>query len=486
MKYETVIGLEVHAELKTRSKLFCGCSTSFGSRPNSHCCPVCLGLPGSLPVLNRRALELIIMASLALNCSVARQSRFDRKNYFYPDLPKAYQISQYDRPLGKLGYLKINSSGEEKTVRITRVHLEEEAGKLIHPGGSIMEANHSLVDYNRAGIPLMEIVSEPDINSPSQAHHYLEELRLILLYAGVSDCRMEEGSLRCDANVSLKLPGDDRLGTKVEIKNMNSFRAVELALNYEVKRQAEILDRGEKVIQETRHWDEETKCTSSMRGKEEASDYRYFPEPDLPPLVLQDSWIEEIKRSMPELPETRRAKLLNEYVLESGDVEILVSDPGLGDFFEEAAASCSDYRELVNWVNGEIIRIIKEKDLSMAEMSPAILVEIIELVKKKKINRSVAKEILPEAYLKGEKPSRLVETRGLGLIAERAELEPLINGVIADNKVAVESYLNGKKKSFGFMVGKVMAATGGRAEPSLVNKILKEKLDKIMEEVEQK
>ena len=482
MKYDVVIGLEVHVELKTRSKLFCGCQTSFGSQPNTQCCPVCLGLPGSLPVLNRRALELAIIASLALNCTVAMHSRFDRKNYFYPDLPKAYQISQYDHPLGEKGYLKL--PGSEKRIGIARVHLEEEAGKLIHPGGSILEADYSMVDYNRAGIPLLEIVSEPQINSPLEARLYLEELRLIMLYTGVSDCRMEEGSLRCDANISLKLPSDERLGTKVEVKNMNSFRNVELALAYEAERQAAILNAGGEIEQETRHWDEITRTTISLRGKEEASDYRYFPEPDLPPFFLDETYISKLKSNMPELPAVRRERFCRQYSLEPGDIEILVGNPDLADFYEQAAVYCHDYRELANWVNGEILRIAREEELPVKEMDPLVLAETIGLLQKGAVNRLIAKNILSEALIKGEKPADLVKKRDLGIIGERTDIEPLVQKVLSENGKAVESYLHGKKKSFDFLVGRVMALTGGRADPSVVNKILKEKLDKRAEKSE--
>ncbi len=480
MKYETVIGLEVHAELKTKSKLFCGCSTSFGSQPNTHCCPVCLGMPGSLPVLNRRALELMVRSALALKCQIPSFSRFDRKNYFYPDLPKAYQISQLEYPIGEMGVLKITLPEGDKDIRITRVHLEEEAGKLIHPGGSIMNSQYSYVDYNRAGIPLMEIVSEPDIGSPAEAYAYLQELRLILLYAGVSDCRMEEGSLRCDANVSLRPNGATELGTKVEVKNMNSFRAVEQALIYEVKRQTEALENRGVIEQETRHWDENSKTTSSLRGKEEASDYRYFPEPDLPPLILEEPYIKDIAANMPELPAMLRSRYRNDYSLEESDIAILIADTELAAFYERAASYCDDYRTLAKWTTGEVLHLLHGSNApakGLESFNAVSLGELITMINQKKINRPVAKEILPAALMEGKSPAALVKEKGLALVGSSEELEPLVTKVLEENPVAVESYLSGKEKSFGFLVGKVMALTKGRAEPALVNKLLKEKLN---------
>ena len=479
MKYETVIGLEVHVELKTNSKLFCGCSTSFGSEPNTHCCPVCLGMPGSLPVLNRRALELMVRSALALKCKIPSFSRFDRKNYFYPDLPKAYQISQLEYPIGEMGVLKITLPDGDKEIKITRVHLEEEAGKLIHPGGSIMNSQYSYVDYNRAGIPLMEIVSEPDISSPAEAYAYLQELRLILLYAGVSDCRMEEGSLRCDANVSLRPAGASALGTKVEVKNMNSFRAVEQALIYEVKRQKQALEKGDVIQQETRHWDENSKTTSPLRGKEEASDYRYFPEPDLPPVILEESYIKNIAAAMPELPAARRSRYQSDYALDEADIAILMADTELAAFYERAAASCDDYRALAKWTTGEVLRLMHSDSApadGLESLNAQVLGEIIALINRKLINRLVAKEILPAALIEGKSPAALVKEKGLAIVGSAEELEPLVAKVIEENPIAVESYRNGKEKSFGFLVGKVMALTKGRAEPALVNKLLKEKL----------
>lgn len=481
MRYRPVIGLEIHLELNTASKMFCGCSTAFGSNPNTHCCPVCLGLPGSLPVLNRRALELGIKAARALKAQVERVSRFDRKNYFYPDLPKAYQISQYDLPLAREGTVVIPAAEGERSVRIERAHLEEEAGKLIHAGGSIMEAEHSLVDYNRSGIPLMEIVTAPDLRSGEEAHIFLNELRLLLLYNQISDCRMEEGSLRCDANISLSSEDEAKLGTKVEIKNMNSFRAVKMALDYEIQRQKELLASDQAIIQETRHWDEDKKETFSMRGKEEASDYRYFPEPDLPPVELDQAWIKEVEQELTEPPQERRRRLQVQYGLGKNEVEILISTPELGFFFEKAAADFSDFRELANWVTGEVMRIIHQNDLDLPELNPSFLVETLSMLEESIINRSVAKEILEEALLREEKPRKLVESRNLGKITGAEALTPWAEEVLQENPKAKSSYLEGKKKALDFLIGQVMAKTRGRADPEEVKNILQDKINGVSE-----
>jgi len=483
MDYEAVIGLEVHLELKTRSKIFCGCSTAFGMEPNSSCCPVCLGLPGSLPVLNRSALEMAVKAALALSCRVEGRSRFDRKNYFYPDLPKAYQISQYELPVARGGYLEIDLPGGIKRVNIERVHMEEEAGKLLHAGGSIMESDYSLVDYNRAGIPLLEIVTAPNISSGKEARLFLEELRLLLFYCDVSDCRMEEGSLRCDANISLNLPGA-AMGNKVEVKNMNSFRAVEYALDYEAQRQAEILSRAGEIVQETRHWDEENRVTVSLRGKEEASDYRYFPEPDLPPLLIEESWVQELKEALPELPAHKRLRFEEQYRLDPKDVAVLTSSPELACFYEEAARHVEDYTGLANWVKGDVLRIHNDSGKAIGEMTPLALAETISLLERGEISRPVAREVLEEALVRGKNPAQVVQDRGLGRIADPGTLGPLIEKVLQENPKAVESYLQGKEKALGFLVGKVMAATRGRSDPAAVNTILRDKLQNLPGKVE--
>jgi len=478
MKYETVIGLEIHLELQTRSKLFCSCSTTFGKEPNSNCCPVCLGLPGSLPVFNRRAIELAVRAALALNSNVQPKSRFDRKNYFYPDLPKAYQVSQFDQPLARGGFLEIELVGEPRTINLERVHLEEEAGKLLHAGDSILESDYSLVDYNRAGIPLLEIVTAPDLRSGKEARAFLEDLRMLMLYSGVSDCKMEEGSLRCDANISLRPAGTTILGTKAEVKNMNSFKAVEMALNYEVVRQEKILSSGGTITQETCHWNEETKQTIPLRGKEGSSDYRYFPEPDLLPLVLEPAFIEAQAITLPETPLNRRRRFKRQYALEDKEALLLTENRSLGDFFETAARSYSGYRNLANWVQGDLQFQLRDSEKPVEEFNPALIIELLELLDQGKINRPVAKELLGEMVRSGTSPLQLVADKGLGLISSREQLLPLVEKVIAENPEVVTSIRQGKDKALAFLVGRVMAMTGGRADPAELNLLLKEEINK--------
>ncbi len=473
-RYETVIGLEIHVELQTASKLFCGCSAKFGSEPNSNCCPVCLGLPGSLPVFNRRAIELAVTAALALNSEIQEKSRFDRKNYFYPDLPKAYQVSQYDQPLAKGGFLDFRMEDKNRHVNLERVHLEEEAGKLLHAGESILDAEYSLVDYNRAGIPLLEIVTKPDLRSGSEARLFLENLRLLLLYAGVSDCKMEEGSLRCDANISLRPTGSQELGTKAEVKNMNSFKAVEAALNFEAGRQEKILNSGGKVVQETCHWNEETKETIPLRSKEGSSDYRYFPEPDLLPLVLEKSLINKLAALLPERPLQRFQRFQDDYDLAESEAQLFVENRELGDFFESAAKAYSNYRNLANWVQGDFLFQLRESGCALEKMLPDHLVEMLELLESGEINRPVAKELLAESIKTGVNPRDLVAKRNLGRIAGRDQLLPLVNQVIADNPEAVENFKRGKDKAIAFLVGKVMALSGGRADPGELNRLFRE------------
>ena len=475
-RYETVIGLEIHVELQTASKLFCGCSARFGSEPNSNCCPVCLGLPGSLPVFNRRAIELAVTAALALNSEIQEKSRFDRKNYFYPDLPKAYQVSQYDQPLAKGGFLDFRIENKSRHVNLERVHLEEEAGKLLHAGESILDAEYSLVDYNRAGIPLLEIVTKPDLRCGSEARLFLENLRLLLLYAGISDCKMEEGSLRCDANISLRPTGSQELGTKAEVKNMNSFKAVEAALNFEAVRQEKILNSGGKVDQETCHWNEETKETIPLRGKEGSSDYRYFPEPDLLPLVLEKSLINKLAALLPERPLQRFLRLQDEYSLAESEAQLFVENRELGDFFENAAKAYSNYRNLANWVQGDFLFQLRECGCRLEKMLPDHLVEILVQLDNGEINRPVAKELLAESIKTGNSPRDLVAKRNLGRIAGRDQLLPLVNQVIADNPEAVENFKRGKDKAIAFLVGKVMALSGGRADPGELNRLFREVL----------
>ncbi len=477
-KYEVVIGLEIHLELLTKSKLFCSCSTTFGQEPNTNCCPVCLGLPGSLPVFNRRAIELAVTAALALNSKVQLYSRFDRKNYFYPDLPKAYQVSQYDQPLARGGFMEIESGENGRVINLERVHLEEEAGKLIHAGDSIMGSAYSLVDYNRAGIPLLEIVTAPDIKSGQEARVFLEDLRSTLLYSGASDCKMEQGSLRCDANISLRPQGTEKLGTKAEVKNMNSFRAVELALNYEAERQAEILSAGGTIIQETCHWDEGSKKTIPLRSKEGSSDYRYFPEPDLLPLVLEQAFIDNISATLPELPAARRKRLKDDYEMSAAAAALFTANRELGDFFESAAQDYDRYNNLANWIQGDLQYQLRESGKEAGDLDAKAFIELLELLDQGEINRPVAKELLTNMLDSGKSPKKMVEEKGLGRISGDKELQPMVDQVISENPDAVENYLNGKDKAIAFLVGRVMAMTKGRADPAELNKMIKERIKK--------
>ncbi|MDW7728386.1 MAG: Asp-tRNA(Asn)/Glu-tRNA(Gln) amidotransferase subunit GatB [Bacillota bacterium] len=478
MEYEVVIGLEIHLELQTRSKLFCGCGATFGREPNTNCCPICLGLPGSLPVFNRRAIELAVIAALALNSDVQGKSRFDRKNYFYPDLPKAYQVSQFDQPLARGGFLEIDLDQLTRKINLERVHLEEEAGKLIHAGNSIIDSEYSLVDYNRAGIPLLEIVTAPDIRTGREARIFLENLRLLMLYSGVSDCKMEEGSLRCDANISLRPVGSKTLGTKTEVKNMNSFKAVEMALLYEAKRQEAILSAGEQITQETCHWNEESKETVPIRSKEGSSDYRYFPEPDLLPLVLEKSFIDNLADTLPESPVNRRRRLMEQYSLESKEADLFTENRELGNFFEAAAQLYPDHLNLTKWVQGDLLFHLRENAIRIEDFKPGLIVELLELLDRGEINRSVAKELLTEMVKSGARPVELVRDKGLGLISGREKLLPLVEKVIAENPDAVSNIISGKEKAIAFLVGKVMGLTGGRAEPAEVNALLREHINK--------
>lgn len=475
--YEAVIGLEVHAELKTKTKMFCSCPNQFGAEPNTNVCPVCAGMPGVLPVINARAVEFAVMAGLALNCEVAEFCKFDRKNYYYPDLPKAYQISQYDLPICKRGYLDIEVNGETKRIGITRLHLEEDAGKLVHQG-SITTTSYSLVDLNRAGVPLIEIVSEPDIRSPLEARLYMEKMRSILLFLGVSDCKMQEGSLRCDANVSVRRKGEKRMGVKTEIKNLNSFRALERALEYEIERQIELLEDGEEVVQETRTWDEERGVTSSMRSKEEAHDYRYFPEPDLPPLRLERSFIEKIKESLPELPDEAIRRLTGEHGLSTYDANILTMNPETLAFFDECVREFPDAKQVSNWLMGEMTRLLNQHNMEIreAKIKPRQLAALLKLIADGTISGKIAKTVFEEMFATGKDPEVIIKEKGLVQISDLSAIEPIIEQVIADNPKAVEDYRGGKAKALGALVGQVMKLTGGKANPEVVNRLLTEKL----------
>ncbi len=474
MDYETIIGLEVHVELATASKVFCSCPVEFGAEPNTRVCPVCLGLPGTLPVLNKRAVEFAVRAALALNCEVHPTSQFARKNYFYPDMPKNYQISQYDRPLATGGYVEFEVDGRTVRVGIRRVHMEEDTGKLLHEG---VEGG-SLVDFNRAGVPLLEIVSEPDIRSPEEARLYLQELRAILLYTGVSDVRMEEGSLRCDANVSIRPRGSREWGTLTEVKNMNSFRSVERALAYEVQRQREVLESGGRVVRETRHWDEGRGVTFSSRSKEEAHDYRYFPEPDLLPLVLDPAWVREIGEKMPELPAQRRRRLVEEYGLPAYDAGVLTASKSLGDLFDRTVKLYDDAKAVSNWLMGEVSRVLRERDLDIerSPLTPENLAAMLRLIDDGTISGKIAKSVLEEMVDTGKEPRAIVEEKGLVQISDEGQLLPLVRRIIEENPGPVADYRGGKKKALGFLVGQVMKETKGKANPQLVNELFRREL----------
>ncbi|MGI5921907.1 MAG: Asp-tRNA(Asn)/Glu-tRNA(Gln) amidotransferase subunit GatB [Syntrophomonadaceae bacterium] len=475
--YEVVIGLEVHAELKTATKIFCSCSTAFGAEPNTQVCPVCSGFPGMLPVLNKKVVELAIMTGLALDCEIAEVCKFDRKNYFYPDLPKAYQISQYDMPICKNGHLEIDIDGKKKKIGITRAHMEEDAGKLVHQG-DITTTPFSLVDLNRSGVPLLEIVSEPDMRSAAEARAYMEKLRSILLFAGVSDCKMQEGSLRCDANVSVRPIGQKEFGTRTEIKNLNSFRALERAIEYEAARQIEALEDGEEIIQETRTWDDDKQVTRSMRSKEEAHDYRYFPEPDLAPLKISPEWIEEIRKTLPEMPDEAQARLTQKYGLPAYDAAILTLTPDYLKFFDDCVNEYSDAKVISNWMMGELNRLLKQNniEISQCRVKPGDLVKLLRLIDDGTISGKIAKTVFEEMFTSGQKPEVIIKEKGLVQLSDEGTLIPLLDKIIADNPKVVEDYKNGKEKAFGFFVGQVMKATKGQANPAVVNKLLKERL----------
>ncbi len=474
MTYETIIGLEVHVQLKTESKVYCGCSTNFGSPPNTQTCPVCLGFPGSLPVLNKKAFELACKVALALNCKISQQIRFDRKNYFYPDLPKNYQISQFAKPLGYDGLLDIFKDGTTKRIRIRRVHLEEDTGRLLHES---LE-NFSLIDFNRSGIPLLEIVTEPDLDSPEEAVTYLASLKSILQYLEVSDCNMEEGSLRCDANISVRPQGQTELGTKTEIKNLNSFKNVKLALEFENKRQLNILKSGSRVIQETRLWNPEREITDSMRTKEEAHDYRYFPEPDLLPFDFEEANLEDIRKTIPELPDARRKRFIKEYGLSEYDAGVIIQEKTLADFFERCAALYERRKILANWLIVELLGILNQNNINIRELSlkESHLVDMLKMIDENIISGKIAKELLPEIIRTGRPPQELVSQRGLLQITDTEELERIIEQVISENPKAVEDFKKGKPRATMFLVGKVMEKTKGKANPKLVNEIIEKKL----------
>ncbi|MBP6702798.1 MAG: Asp-tRNA(Asn)/Glu-tRNA(Gln) amidotransferase subunit GatB [Vicinamibacteria bacterium] len=483
-KYEMVIGLEVHCQMKTRTKLFCSCPNQFGDTPNTNVCPVCLGLPGALPVISREAVTLALRAALATNCTVHETSIFSRKNYFYPDLPKGYQISQYDRPYATDGKVEaLASDGSSKTVRLERIHMEEDAGKLLHEGFP-WSKDMSGVDLNRSGAPLIEIVSKPDIRSAQEAHAYLTSLKAILVYADVSDCNMEEGSLRCDANVSVRLRGAEAFGTRAEIKNLNSFRNVSRAIEYEYERQVGLVEAGHKVVQETRLYRADKDETASMRSKEDAHDYRYFPEPDLPPLVIDAGWRADTLKALPELPSAKRARFVSEYGIPHYDAEVLTLTREVADFFEAVAKGCRNGKAASNWIMTEVMREMKGRASADGEVSyaswpitPGALAELIVLVDKGAINGKTAKDVFARMWTSGESPQAIVEREGLSQVSDTGAIEAAITEVIAGSPEQVATYKKGRTNTIGWFVGQVMKKTGGRANPKMVNDLVKAALD---------
>jgi aspartyl-tRNA(Asn)/glutamyl-tRNA(Gln) amidotransferase subunit B len=476
-KYEPVIGLEVHVQLGTKTKIFCSCPVEFGASPNTNVCPVCLGLPGALPVISRQAVELAISASLALHCKINPFSRFARKNYFYPDLPKGYQISQYDQPLAEHGYLDIVTDAGKKRIGVTRVHMEDDAGKSIHDGFKDSD-KYTYVDLNRSGTPLIEIVSEPDMRSSDEAHAYLTEIKQVIQYIGVSDCDMEKGQLRCDANVSVRLKGAPEFGTKVEVKNVNSFRFVKQAIEYEIERQVEIVERGGTIDQESRLYDADSGVTVGMRSKEHAHDYRYFPEPDLVPLRVSDHWLGEVKARLPELPADRRDRFVSEYGLREYDAQVLSLTRATGDYFEIAAKVSGDGRTTANWVVGDLMGLLNAaaKDIENSPISAAHLGELVALINKGELSGKLAKEILPKMFETGDAAPVIMEREGLKQISDTGALEKIADDVIDANPKQVEQYKGGKTALLGYLVGQVMKASRGQANPAAVNEVLKRKL----------
>ncbi len=473
--YETVIGLEVHAELSTKSKIFCGCSTEFGAPPNQNTCPICLGHPGVLPVLNEQAVNYAIKAALALNCEISPYTKFDRKNYFYPDSPKAYQISQFDQPIGRNGWIEIEVNGEKKRIGINRLHLEEDAGKSTH----LEDGEGTLVDFNRVGVPLVEIVSEPEMRSPEEARLYLEKLKAILQYTEVSDVKMEEGSLRCDANISIRPFGQKEFGTKTELKNMNTFSGVQRGLEYEEKRQAEVLNAGGVITQDTRRWDENRKETIVMRSKEEAHDYRYFPDPDLVGLHVSKEWIESIRATIPELPDSRKARYVGEYGLPTYDADVITLSKKMAVFFEETIATGADPKQAANWMMGELMGYLNKqgKEIDQIPLTPQHLGKMIELIEKGTISGKIAKTVFAEMLETGKDAETIVQEKGLVQISDPNAIAEIVDKVLVANPQSVEDYIAGKAQAVGFLVGQVMKESKGKANPQMVNQVLLERLN---------
>ncbi|MEB3308806.1 MAG: Asp-tRNA(Asn)/Glu-tRNA(Gln) amidotransferase subunit GatB [Snowella sp.] len=483
--YEAIIGLETHCQLNTASKIFCTCSTRFDSPPNTNVCPVCLGYPGVLPVLNQEVLAAAVKLGLAINGQIAPYSKFDRKQYFYPDLPKNYQVSQFDLPIVEHGSLEIELVDKKtkeisrKTIGITRLHMEEDAGKLVHAGSDrLAGSTHSLVDFNRTGVPLLEIVSEPDLRTGQEAAEYAQELRRLVRYLGISDGNMQEGSLRCDVNISVRPVGQEKFGTKVEIKNMNSFSAIQKAIEYEIERQIEALENNEPIVQETRLWEEGTQRTISMRSKEGSSDYRYFPEPDLPPLEVSETQKEEWRKTLPELPAARRSRYEKELELSAYDARVLTDDREVSDYFETAVKAGGNAKLVANWVTQDLAAYLNNNKLSITEipLKPQALAELVELIEKGTISGKIAKEILPELLEKGGSPKKLIESKGMTQISDPVELGKIVDAIIAANPKELEKFRSGKGNMKGFFVGQVMKQTGGRADPKLTNQLVEQKL----------
>lgn len=474
MEFEPVIGLEVHAQLKTASKIFCSCSTEFGAEPNTHVCPVCLGMPGVLPVLNRKVVDYSLRMAVATGCTIAGKSRFARKNYFYPDLPKGYQISQYEMPIAENGSIEIEVNGRKKTIGLTRIHMEEDAGKLVHDPSRPV----SKVDFNRTGVPLIEIVSEPDMRSAEEAGAYLRKLRAIVRYLGICDGNMEEGSFRCDANISIRPAGTDGFGTRTEIKNLNSFRHVEKALDYEIRRQQAVLEEGGRIVQETRLWNPDTHKTVSMRGKEEAHDYRYFPDPDLLPLVIDASWIDDVRSSLPELPDEKKERFMEEYGLPEYDAGVLTSAREIAEYFEACLETFPKPKPVSNWIMGSLLALLnaESKTIDESPVAAADLAALLQLVDDGVISGKIAKTVFEEMAVTGKAPKDIVQEKGLVQVTDESAIEKIVCAVMDASPEEVDAYRNGKKKLMGFFVGQVMKETKGKANPKIVNSILNRKL----------
>ncbi|MDD4527284.1 MAG: Asp-tRNA(Asn)/Glu-tRNA(Gln) amidotransferase subunit GatB [Candidatus Margulisbacteria bacterium] len=475
MNWEVVIGLEIHAQMATKSKLMCNCDASFSSEPNTHVCPGCTGQPGMLPVVNKQVVDNAIMLGLATKCDIRKLNEFARKSYFYPDLPGGYQISQYDKPICENGKLEIEVNGNKRTIGITRIHMEEDAGKLVHAGSdNIKDASYSLVDLNRASVPLCEIVSEPDLRSAEEAIAYAQKIRQIVRYLGVCDGNMEEGSMRCDANVSVRPKGQIKLGTKAEVKNLNSFKAIEKAINIEVERQIDILEDGGEIIQETRHYNEATNSTKSMRSKEDAHDYRYFPDPDLVPLLIDDDWILKVRNLLPELPEEKKERYINSLSLSEYDASIITTEKETADFFEETISYGSKPKETVNWIMSEVLGTLNQNNLKLSEtkLTPKLLAELLILIDKNTISGKIAKTILPEIIKTGKNAEEIIKEKGLAQVSDQGELKKIVETVIKENAKVVEDIKNGNPKARGFLIGQIMKKSNGKANPGITNELL--------------